>query len=223
MDRKTRSEKVLKKHKILINPTLPRIANENEARLKSPEEIVKRGVTAFLTAQIAIDICNNNGAAESAAFFAPILDRFGLRGELTEDEKPYFDSEKCGNITARQANEMQWRLEMCAALFWACGFIKKLPYPAEMTDTTKQIPMINGCGNLAELMRNVKMRSLREILDETDLIFRMNWACVEARVKNDPSIRGDLFPDVVWEQHKGCNWLIGAYGADDWDTVNPHT
>lgn len=33
MDRKTRSEKVLKKHKILINPTLSRIANEEEARL----------------------------------------------------------------------------------------------------------------------------------------------------------------------------------------------
>ncbi len=223
MDRKTRSEKVLKKHKILITPTLSRIANEEEARLKSPEEIVKRGVTAFLTAQIAIDICNNNGAAESVEFFTPILERFGLRSELTEQEKPYFDLSQCGNITGQQANETQWRLEMCAALFWACGFIKKLPYPAEMIDTTKQIFMINSCDNFTELMKHVKMRSLSEILDATDLIFRMNWACVEARVKNDPSIMGDLFPDVVWEQHKGFNWLIGAYGAEDWDTVNPHT
>ena len=223
MDRKTRSEKVLKKHKILINPTLSRIANEEEARLKSPEEIVKRGVTAFLTCQIAIDILGNNGAAESIEFFTPILERFGLREELTEDEKPYFDLSQCDNNTGQQAKEMQWRLEMCAALFWACGFIKKLPYPSEMIDTTKQIFMINGCKNFAELMKNVKMRSLSEILDATDLIFRMNWACVEARVKNDPSIMGDLFSDVVWEQHKGFNWLIGAYDADDWDTVNPHT
>ena len=223
MDRKARSEKVLKKHKILINPTLSRIADENEARLKSPEEIVKRGVTAYLTAQIAIDILNNAGVEKSVEFFSPILDRFGLRGELTEDEKPFWDLSLCGGIEVPQANNVQWRLEMCVALFWACGFIRKLPYPSEMIDTTAQTFMLANSNSFEELMRNVKMRSLKEILDATDLIFRMNWACVETRVKNDPSIRGDLFPDVVWEQHKGFNWLIGAYDADNWDTVNPHT
>lgn len=138
MDRKERSEKVLKKHRILINPSLSRIKNEDETVLKTPEEIVKRGVTALLTAQIAIDILNNNGALESAKFFDPILDRFGLRGELTDDEKPYFDPELCVQISQQQANEMQWRLEMCVSLFWACGFIKKLPYPDEMTDRPDQ-------------------------------------------------------------------------------------
>lgn len=223
MDRKERSEKVLKKHKILINPTLSWIKNEDETVLKTPEEIVKRSVTAFLTAQIAIDILNNSGALESANFFAPILDRFGLRGELTDDEKPYFDPELCVGISQQQANEMQWRLEMCAALFWACGFIKKLPYPSEMIDNTRQIAMLGVSKDFSDIMSNVKMRSLGEILDATDLIYRMNWACVEARVKNDPAIMGDLFPDVVWEQHKGFNWLIGAYDAENWDTVNPHT
>ena len=67
------------------------------------------------------------------------------------------------------------------------------------------------------------MRTPAEILDEADLIFRMDWACVEARLKNDPSLMGDLFQDVVVERHKGLNWIIGAYGADDWDTVAPHT
>ena len=223
MDRKTHSEKVLKKHKILINSTLSRIKNEDETVLKTPEEIVKRGVTAFLTAQIAIDILNNNGALESAKFFAPILDRFALTDELTPNEKPYFDPELCVKISQQQANEMQWRLEMCVSLFWACGFIKKLPYPDEMTDTTKQIAMLGLCKDFSDIMSNVKMRSLSEILDATDLLFRMNWACVEAQVKNNPSIMGDLFPDVVWEQHKGFNWLIGAYDAENWDTVNPHT
>lgn len=223
MDRKERSEKVLKKHKIRINPTLSRIKNEDETVLKTPEEIVKRSVTAFLTAQIAIDILNNSGALDSANFFAPILDRFGLRGELTDDEKPYFDPELCVKISQQQANEMRWRLEMCAALFWACGFIKKLPYPSEIIDNTRQIAMLGVSKDFSDIMSNVKMRPLGEILDATDLIYRMNWACVEAHVKNDPAIMGDLFPDVVWEQHKGFNWLIGAYDAEDWDTVNPHT
>lgn len=223
MDRKSRSEKVLAKHKILINPNLPRIENEDEANLRSPEEIVKRAVAALLTAQIAIDICNNNGAEESAKFFTPILERFGLTDELTDDEKPYFDLSKCGEISNRDANLMQWRLEMCVTLFWACGFRKKLEYPNEMADTTKEIKLIGGCENLGELMKYVKMRPLSEILDAADLIFRMDWACVEARIRNDRGIMGDLFPDVVVEQHKGLNWLIGAYEAEDWDTVAPNT
>ncbi len=223
MDRKTRSEKVLAKHKIMINPNLPRIENEDEANLRSPEEIVKRVVTAFLTAQIAIDICNNDGAEESAKFFMPILERFGLTDELTDDEKPYFDLEKCGKIAQNDANQMQWRIEMCVTLFWACGFRKKLEYPSEMADTTKEIKLIGGCENFGELMKHVKMRSLSEILDAADLIFRMDWACVEARIENNPGVMGDLNPDVVVEQHKGLNWLIGAYDAEDWDTVTPNT
>lgn len=223
MDRKSRSEKVLKKHKIMINPNLPRIENEDEAKPRSPEEIVKRVVTAFLTAQIAIDIINDEGAEESAKFFTPILERFGLADELTDDEKPYFDLEKCGKIDKHDANQIQWRIEMCVPLFWACGFRKKLEYPSEMADTTNEIKLIGGCENFGELMKHVKMRKLSEILDAADLIFRMDWACVEARIENNPGIMGDLFPDVVVEQHKGLNWIIGAYDAEDWDTVRPNT
>lgn len=223
MDRKSCSEKVLAKHKIMINPNLPRIENEDEAKLRSPEEIVKRAVTALLTAQIAIDICSNEGAEKSAEFFTPILERFGLTEGLTDDEKPYFDLEKCGKISQIDANQLQWRIEMCVPLFWACGFRKKLEYPNKMADTTKEIGLIGGCENFEELMKHVKMRKLSEILDAADLIFRMDWACVEARLKNDRSIMGDLSPDVVVEQHKGLNWLIGAYDAEDWDTVCPNT
>lgn len=222
-ERKERSEKVLAKHKVMINPNLPNIETEDEAEIKSPEEIVKRAVTAFITVQIAIDICNDNGALESVVFFTPIMERFGLMSELTEDERIYFDKEKCGDISQDDAYQFQWRLEMCVSLFWACGFRKKLDYPAEMTDTTKLIKLIGGCENFGELMKNVKMRSPSEILDCADLLFRMDWACVEARLKNDPAIMGDLSSDVVVEQHKGINWVIGAYGAENWDTVAPHT
>ncbi len=221
--RKEKSEKVLAKHKIAINPNLPRIETEEEAKIKSPEEIVKRAVTAFITVQTAIDICNDNGALESVKFFTPIMERFGLMNELTEDEKIYFDEEKSAEISKDDAYQMQWRLEMCVPLFWACGFRKKLEYPSEMMDTVAEIQLIGGCQSFQELMKHVKMRTPAEILDEADLIFRMDWACVEARLQNDPSLMGDLLQDVVVERHKGLNWLIGAYGAEDWDNVAPHT
>lgn len=227
MDRKSKSEEILAKYGIKINPNLPRIESEREAQIKSPEEIVKRAVTAFLTAQIAIDIMNENGAAESAVFFKPILERFGLTDELTDDEKPYFDTSVCDDISVEDANQIQWRIEMCVVLFWACGFRKELEFPAgDMSDTRPEIGLIGGCKNFEELMSHVKMRSPSEILDMADLMFRADWACVEARINNDPSLMGNTaewFSDVVVEQHKGVNWLIGAVDADDWDNVLPHT
>lgn len=221
--RKEKSEKILAKHKVMLNPNLPRIENEDEANIKPVEAALKRALTAFITVQIAIDICNDNGAAESVEFFTPIMERFGIMDELTDDEKPYFDLENCGNISQDAAYQLQWRLEMCVPVFWALGLWKKMDYPSEMTDTVPLIHLIGGCGSFEEVMSYVKMRSVSEILDLADLLFRMDWACVEARIKNDPSISGDLNPDVVVEQHKGINWLIGAYGAEDWDNVAPHT
>lgn len=222
-NRKERSEKLLAKHKVAINPNLPRVENEDEAKIKTAEEIVKRAVTAFITVQIAIDICNNNGAAESVEFFTPIMERFGLMSELTEDEKIYFDAENCGNITQDAAYQMQWRLEMCVPLFWACGFWRKLDYPSKMTDTVPLIHLIGSCESFDDLMSYVKMRTPTEILDAADLLFRMDWACVEARIKGEPKLQADLNPDVVVEQHKGVNWLIGTYSAENWDTVAPNT
>ncbi len=221
--RKQRTEQFLKKNGIAVNPNLPEIEPEDIARIKSPEEIVRRAVTAFITAQIAIDICSGNGAAESVEFFTPIMERFGLMGELTDDEKIYFDPSGCENISQDEAYQMQWRLEMCVSLFWACGFRKNMDFPSEITDITKLIKLIGSCGSFDELMSHVKMRTASEILDNADAIFRMDWACVEARIRNDNSISGRLNHDVVVEQHKGFNWLRGAYDAEDWDSVKPHT
>lgn len=223
VSRKEKSEKLLAKHKVLLNPNLPRIENEDEAKIKPAETALKRALAAFITAQIAIDICNGNGAEESAEFFTPIIERFGLTDELTDDEKPYFDLKNCGNIQQEDAYQIQWRLEMCVPVFWALGLWKKMDYPDEMTDTVPLIHLIGGCADFQAVMAYVKPRPASEILDFADLIFRMDWACVEARLKNDPSLQGDLNPDVVVEQHKGINWLIGAYGAEDWDNVAPHT
>ena len=225
--RKKRSERFLLSQHVQINPNLPEIANEADAEIKSPEEAVKRVVTAFLAAQIAIDICNGETGTESAEFFTNILWELGLDNELTADEKKYFAlaDERAPRISPEAANQFQWRIETCMPLFWACGFLgdDDLPFPSDITDTTNLIQLLGGCHSFAEVMSHVKMHTPSEILDNADVCLRMHWACVEARLKNDRSICGDLMSDVVMEQHKGFNWLIGAFDAEDWDNVRAHT
>lgn len=225
--RKERSEKFLLSQGVRINPNLPEIANEADAEIRSPEEAVRRVVCAFLAAQIAIDICNGETGTESAEFFTNIIRELGLENELTDDEKKYFAlaDESAPRISPEDANQFQWRIEMCMPLFWACGFLgdDDLSFPSDITDTTDLIRLLGGCHSFADVMSHVKMHTPSEILDNADVCLRMDWACVEARIKNDRSICGNLMSDVVMEQHKGFNWLIGAFDAEDWDNVRAHT
>ena len=223
--RKERSEKFLNKMNIRINPQLPVIEDESSAKIKSPEQALKRAVTALFAAQIAMD-CLNEGAdiRESAAFFGEMLRRFGLSDEPTPDEKVFFalSDKSSPNPTANTAGNMAWRIEMAVPLLWALGIVKELGYPDKASEYIAEAREIVSCKNFDELMTLVNMRGASKILDKADLLFRMDWACVDARIKGvDPS--GNLNPDVVVEQHKGLNWLIGAFDAEDWDNVKPHT
>ena len=58
------------------------------------------------------------------------------------------------------------------------------------------------------------MRNIEEILDEADLIYRYNWACVNARIKGENAPAG-LDSEVVFERHWGLNWLIGKGTYND--------
>lgn len=223
--RKERSEKFLNKMNIRINPQLPVIEDESSAKIKSPEQTLKRAVTALFAAQIAMD-CLNEGAdiRESAAFFGEMLQRFGLSDEPTPDEKAFFALvDECVLApTHYAASNMAWRIEMAVPLLWACGIIKELGYPDKVSEYIAEAREIVSCKNFDELMALSDMRGASKILDKADLLFRMDWACADARIKGvEPS--GGLNPEVVVEQHKGLNWLIGAFDAEDWDNVKPHT
>jgi hypothetical protein len=61
----------------------------------------------------------------------------------------------------------------------------------------------------------------QEILDQADLILRLDWACVNARVKKEPA-PGNLDKGVVFERHHSLNWLIN-YMNQDWDNVSTDT
>lgn len=53
-----------------------------------------------------------------------------------------------------------------------------------------------------------------------DLIYRIDWAIVDARLNNkEPP--GGFDPGVVFERHYALNWLTRY--SDDWDDVTTDT
>ena len=222
MTRKEQSEAILRTHQIKINPHLPEMG---KTEIKAPEVLLRRALTALLTAQVAIDAAEDNEVVASALFFRGILRRFGLEQELTPDEAKFFAlaDPPSEPVPQSDAVQMTWRIEMCIPLFWACGLIPgELNYPDTVADCTELIGRINECSDFDALMQLVSMRPADEILDHADLIYRMDWACVDAMIRNVP-VSGGLSYDIVAERHKGFNWMISAFDAEDWDNVKAHT
>lgn len=221
---KEHSEAFLRQNGIRINPNLPELT---AGEFRTQEEMLRRGVCAFLAAQIAIDVVNGRNGRESAEFFRDILERFGLADELTPDEHRLFalaDGADGSDLPETFANAMAWRIEMCMPLFRACGMLRDgMAYPDHPSDPMPVIVCIRGCEDYEALKKACGTPADKtQRMSGADLIYRMDWACVDARL-NGRQAPGGLNYDVVVEQHKGFLWMIGAYDAENWDTVKPHT
>jgi len=72
-----------------------------------------------------------------------------------------------------------------------------------------------------EFTNTAQLKSKAEILDELDKTYRMNWACVDARIKGEAPT-GNINPSVLYERHYALNWLT-RYLNQNWDNVTTDT
>ncbi len=126
------------------------------------------------------------------------------------------------NPTQEEIMAATWRIESLWTLLWALGKIEKSDLPRELCDTELvQNPMSwteeDSC---ATFVNGAELRSPSELLDETDLIYRIHWAVVDARL-NDEGAPGGFDLGVVYERHYALNWLT-CY-SDNWDDATTDT
>ena len=105
-------------------------------------------------------------------------------------------------------------------MLWALGIIDELKYPSEICDVQTIVGKIFQPSR-KEFEDSVELRSEPDILDELDKTYRMNWACVDARVKGR-EVLGNINPSVIYERHYSLNWLTN-YQNQDWDDVQTDT
>lgn len=142
---------------------------------------------------------------------------FGIAAKLTPREKEY--------ATAKQPTEQQkidanWRYESLHVLLWALGYIDTLSYPDQMCTVADDVKIIYELKEKG-FRQKARLRTKKQILDQADLILRIDWACVSSSVKNEPAPSG-LNSSVVVERHHTLNWLIN-YLNQNWDDVSTDT
>lgn len=105
-------------------------------------------------------------------------------------------------------------------MLWALGFVDVLAYPDRMCNVANDVKIIHDLTE-AQFRQKAHLRNKKEILDQADLILRLDWACVNARVAKE-NIPGDMDAEVVFERHHSLNWLIN-YQHQEWDEVTTDT
>ena len=70
------------------------------------------------------------------------------------------------------------------------------------------------------IKNNTRIRTVSEILDASDLYYRTDWACVDARL-NGGELE-NINCGVVYERHYALNWLVN-YMEQEWDDISCDT
>ncbi len=169
LSRKARSEAILRAANVRVNASLPVIASESEAAIRGKDEIVDRAIALLIVAvkgegldQATVDLIRSKYTADT--FFSP-------------KEKVFVTA----LAPSRQDRaEFAWRYECLGVLHWALGFVEKLDRPFAIVDAGKMVSIVKDRGATA-YRAAARVRTPAEILDEADLIYRYDWACVDAR------------------------------------------
>lgn len=212
IQRKNRSELTLRKYGIPVNEKLPAIPAEDEIKFRSPKEIAERITALALTNLVAF----NNITGEQALQFAN-------KHEITNLLSPK-EIEFLRNPTDEKKHHETWKCEGIWTLSWAINIVETLPFPDQLVDLSNipedLYPIGSSVSPQAFLSKIFHLRSTEEILDANDLYYRIDWACVDKRLKKESM--ETVHPGVVYERHYALNWLIN-YRNQKWDQVTTDT
>ncbi len=215
IQRKERSISILISNNIPYFEGLPCIETEDIVKRRTKYDIAKRAVACLISIQMAFE--HQHGFNKE--FILNLIEKFEVEEYLTDKEKAMIYEVSVSN---QDIINMTWKYEAYWVLLWSLGIVGELSIPSNICDCEFAINAVAKHDNFEQFLDTCTLRKLSEILDETDLIYRYNWACVDARIKGKPA-PSNLNPSVVLERHRALNWLIGYMNSDDFDNMPTDT
>ncbi len=216
--RKERSESRLRQEGVPVNAHLPVIEEEEQTRIRSVEEVAARAIALCIAAVKGESDGAGEDPAETSDLIARITNQYGADVFFTQSERAYLNEPA---PERSQIAAFSWGYESYWVMLWALGFIEKLERPDRICDVGHSVSVLQRHEDFEAFLRASRMRSKQEIMDEADLIYRYDWACVDARIKNQEAPAA-LEAGVVYERHRSLNWLI-RYMDQEWDHVTTDT
>ncbi len=190
-----------------ILASLPCVESEEETTIRDREEVGKRIICLFCLAA--------TGSDPEDSEFIEYLKENDFWQYLTREEVSYLSNPK-GHEQARI--NATWRTEALFLLLWAVNVIPELPFPVKESkpqDFIERMPQPHE--SPWPFIRSLELRPVSEILDASDLIYRLHWATREYGEKANAN------GGVVQEWHHAVNWLTNYDDGEKWDWVSTDT
>jgi hypothetical protein len=195
--RKLQSEDLLKSRKIPLNPNLPVIEDSVTTSIRTVSEIADRALALCLVAL--------KGEGLDAPILNQIAGQFEILPLLSEAEQTFMEDPAPDQQTL---SNYAWRYESLAVMLWTLGYLEDLLFPDRICDVQAIVGVVREAGSRQGLRTKANLRSPKEILHVADLVFRQNWACVDARLRKEVAPAG-MLSGVAYERNCAFEWIRG--------------
>jgi hypothetical protein len=220
VERRNKSMALLRDKHIYVTPWLPLLWERAEEPGRTLEEVCGRAAALLVVSLYSeCRLGEHMSYEESREFVDPIIEGYGAEGFFSPDEKAYLDDPNSDEKTQIQ---YAWQYENLWVMEWALGLTDDLFWPTRICDVPESVRIMREYPTMEELTAAAKLRPRRELLDQADLIYRLHWACVDARVMGMPAPQ-ELEDGVVMERHRALFWLAGCDEMCGWDDVDLST
>lgn len=220
LERRNRSMELLREKGIYVTPWLPLLWEKAEEPGRRVEEVCARAAALLIVALYSECRVGEHMSYEDARkFVAPILADYGAEEYFSPEEKNYLDNP---DSTEKEQIQFAWQYENLWVMEWALGLTDDLFWPDRICDVPASARLMQNHPTMEALLAAAKLRPRKELLEQADLIYRLHWACVDARVMGMPAPR-NLDAGVVMERHRSLFWLAGCDDMCDWDEVDLST
>ena len=209
--RKAKTEAFLQKEGIPFLPSLPCVESDASTYLRSVEEVGIR---------IACLFCIIGCAFESdVRVYEKYLREHNLWDHLTPIEVSFLSNAARNPQTTI---DLTWRCEALFLLMWAVHLFDTLPMPCDQTNNSEIISRFPGVDTSPwPFIHDLQLRPKAELLDASDLIYRLHWATRNAQLQGE-SPPAELVLGVIQEWHHAINWIT-RYSDQEWDSVTTDT
>lgn len=215
--RRARNNKFLAEQGVPVNENLPAIEGDEDAAIRSKDEVIDR-LLALTYSSVYAELARDQSvqaAREGLAWFAG---RYGVDALLSPKEKAFVAADA---PEEQDVIDYVWRYECLWVAAWALSLIPELSYPEAICDVARLTEIISQFKSRDDIFKKTKLRAKAELLDQTDLIYRYDWACIDAMLREEAA-PAHLNGEVVLERHRFLNWLR-SYDGVDWDDVQTDT
>ena len=220
VERRDKSMALLRDRHIYVTPWLPLLWERAEEPGRTAEEVCGRAAALLIVSLYSeCRLGEHMSYEESRAFVAPIIEGYGADAFFSPDERAYLDDPESDEKTQIQ---YAWQYENLWVMEWALGFTDDLFWPTHICDVPESSRIMREHLTMEELTAAARLRPRAELLDQADLIYRLHWACVDARVMGMPAPQS-LEEGVVMERHRALFWLAGCDKMCPWDDIDLST